>query len=94
MRSASADETEGDMELRDLFRKTVADMFGGEKFVFEEISANDQIPLDAENLEALFGMENNPAMRFVGRSRAIAANHYGQRIKNSFSPLTRGGTNF
>ena len=38
-----------------------------EKFVFEEISANGKIPLDAKNPEDLFGMAKNPAMRFVGR---------------------------
>ena len=45
---------------------------GVEKFVFEEISVNDQIPLDAENPEDLFGMVNNPAMRFVGRGYATS----------------------
>ena len=45
---------------------------GVEKFVFEEISVNNQIPLDAENPEDLFGMENNPAMRFAGRGYATS----------------------
>ena len=45
---------------------------GVEKFVFEEISVNNQIPLDAENPEDLFGMANNPAMRFAGRGYATS----------------------
>ena len=45
---------------------------GVEKFVFEEISVNDQIPLDAENPEDLFGMANNPAMQFAGRGYATS----------------------
>ena len=38
-----------------------------EKFLFEEIAINDAIPLKPENPEQAFGMEANPAMRFVGR---------------------------
>lgn len=38
-----------------------------EKFLFEEIAANDSLPLGADNLDAVFGMEANAAMRFVGR---------------------------
>ena len=45
---------------------------GVEKFVFEEISVNDKLPLDAENPEDLFGMAKNPAMQFVGRGYATS----------------------
>ncbi len=45
---------------------------GVEKFVFEEISVNDQIPLDAENPEDIFGMAKNPAMQFAGRGYATS----------------------
>lgn len=38
-----------------------------EKFLFEEIAINKELPLDAEDPEDIFGMANNPAMRFVGR---------------------------
>ena len=41
--------------------------FAFEKFLFEEIARNDAIPLDAENVHAVFDMEANPATRFVGR---------------------------
>ena len=43
-----------------------------EKFVFEEISVNDRLPLDATNPEDVFGMEKNPAMQFVGRGYATS----------------------
>ena len=43
-----------------------------EKFVFEEISANDKLPLDAKNPEDVFGMAKNPAMRFIGRGYATS----------------------
>ena len=42
---------------------------GVEKFVFEELSVNGNIPLDAQNPEDIFGMEKNPAMQFVGRAQ-------------------------
>ena len=38
-----------------------------ESFLFAEIAANASISLDDKNPEAVFGMANNPAMRFVGR---------------------------
>ena len=38
-----------------------------EGFLFAEIAVNGNISLNAENPEDVFGMENNPAMRFVGR---------------------------
>ena len=38
-----------------------------ERFLFEEIAINKDLPLDAKNPEEIFGMANNPAMRFVGR---------------------------
>lgn len=38
-----------------------------EKFIFEEIAVNKQIDLEETNLEELFGMDGNPAMRFVAR---------------------------
>ena len=41
--------------------------FAFEKFLFEEIARNESIPIDAEDPLAVFGMEANPAMRFVGR---------------------------
>ena len=37
------------------------------KFVFDEIAINPGLSLDAEDPEEVFGMANNPAMRFVGR---------------------------
>ena len=43
-----------------------------EKFVLEEISVNDKLPLDAENPEDIFGMAKNPAMQFVGRGYATS----------------------
>ena len=39
-----------------------------EKFVFEELAVNPGIALDASDPENVFGMANNPAMRFVGRN--------------------------
>ena len=42
------------------------------KFLIEEIAVNENIPLDAENPEDVFGMENNPAMRFVGRNYTMS----------------------
>ncbi len=45
---------------------------GVEKFVLEEISVNDKIPLDEENPEDIFGMAKNPAMQFVGRGYATS----------------------
>ena len=45
-----------------------------EKFLFEEIAANDSLPLGADNLDEVFGMEANPAMRFVGRGYTTAIN--------------------
>jgi hypothetical protein len=38
-----------------------------EKFLFEEIAVNGAIPLASDDPERIFGMEANPAMRFVGR---------------------------
>lgn len=37
-----------------------------ESFLFAEIAINDSIPLDVQKPENVFGMANNPAMRFVG----------------------------
>ena len=42
------------------------------KFLMEEIAVNSKIPLDAENPEDVFGMRNNPAMRFIGRNYTIS----------------------
>ena len=39
-----------------------------ERFLFEEIAVNDRLALDEENPEAVFGMENNRAMCFIGRN--------------------------
>ena len=44
-----------------------------ERFLFAEIAVNDAIPLVAADPEGVFGMEANPAMRFVGRAYARAA---------------------
>ena len=43
-----------------------------EKFVFEEISVNPKLSLDAKNPEDVFGMAKNPAMQFVGRGYATS----------------------
>ena len=45
-----------------------------EKFLFEELAANDKMPLDAEDPEKVFGMEANAAMRFVGRGFTSSIN--------------------
>jgi hypothetical protein len=42
------------------------------KFVFDEIAINSNLSLDAEDPEEVFGMANNPAMRFVGREYTTA----------------------
>ena len=38
-----------------------------EKLLFEEIARNEAIPIDAEDVRAVFDMEANPATRFLGR---------------------------
>ena len=43
-----------------------------EKFVFEEISVNGKLSLDAVNPEDVFGMAKNPAMQFIGRGYATS----------------------
>ena len=45
-------------------------MFGAEKFIFEELAVNEGIALDAQDKEAVFGVERNPASRFVLRGFA------------------------
>ena len=45
-------------------------MYGAEKFIFEELAVNEGIALDAQDKEAVFGMERNPASRFVLRGFA------------------------
>ncbi len=42
------------------------------KFLMDEIAVNSKIPLEAENPEDVFGMKNNPAMRFIGRNYTIS----------------------
>jgi len=42
------------------------------KFLMEEIAVNAKLPLDAKNVEDLFGMAKNPAMRFVGRNYTMS----------------------
>ena len=42
------------------------------KFLMEEIAVNSKIPLEAGNPEDVFGMKNNPAMRFIGRNYTIS----------------------
>lgn len=44
-----------------------------EKFLFEEIAVNKSIPLDANDPERVFGMEANPAMRFVARGYTMSS---------------------
>ena len=76
------DDLAGDREakLRDTPTKRNANFvacsdkakIGVEKFVFEELSVNGNIPLDAQNPEDIFGMEKNPAMQFVGRGYATS----------------------
>ncbi|MBO7535060.1 MAG: hypothetical protein J6T46_13810 [Victivallales bacterium] len=48
--------------------KTAAEGF--EKFVFEEIAVNKSIDLSSENLDDVFGIEKNGAIRFLGRGFA------------------------
>ena len=43
-----------------------------EKFLFEEIAINDELPLEAADPEQVFGMANNPATCFVGRAYVTA----------------------
>ncbi len=45
-------------------------LVGAEKFIFEELAFNESIALDAQDKEAVFGMEKNPATRFLLRSLA------------------------
>ena len=45
-------------------------MYGAEKFIFEELAVNEGIALDARDKEAVFGVERNPASRFVLRGFA------------------------
>ena len=51
-----------------------------EMFLFDEIARNDALPLNADNPEEVFGMEHNPAMRFVGRG-------YTQSFANSLAQI-------
>ncbi len=44
-----------------------------EKFLFEEIAGNGAIPLASDDPNRIFGMEANPATRFVGRGYVRAA---------------------
>ena len=46
-----------------------------ESFLFEEIALNKDIPLDIKNPEKVFGMENNPAMRFIGNGYTTSCAH-------------------
>ena len=39
-----------------------------EKFIFEHLAIDDALPLAADDPEKIFGMENNPVTRFVGRA--------------------------
>ncbi len=49
-----------------LFRSNCAPAF--EKFLFEEIAGNAEIPLESEDPEQIFGMEHNPATALFGRN--------------------------
>ncbi len=42
------------------------------KFLMEEIAVNSKLPLEAKNAEDMFGMANNPAMRFIGRNYTMS----------------------
>ena len=44
-----------------------------ERFIFEEFSVNGALPLEAADPEDVFGMEANPATRFVGRGYITSA---------------------
>ena len=44
-----------------------------EKFLFEEIAINNALPLLPDDPEEVFGMEANPATRFVGRGYSTSA---------------------
>ena len=72
-----------------------------ENFLFAEIAANASISLDDMNPEAVFGMANNPAMRFVGRGYTTScANSLAQipqekrdliyAVFDAFDPLPEG----
>ncbi len=43
-----------------------------ERFLFQEIALNPELPLEAQNPEDVFGMEHNPATRYVGRGYTSA----------------------
>ncbi len=49
-----------------LFHSNCAPAF--EKFLFEEIAGNAEIPLESEDPEQIFGMEHNPATALFGRN--------------------------
>ena len=46
---------------------------GVEKFLFEQIAIDPSLRLDEQDPETIFGMENNKAMRFVGRGYTTSA---------------------
>ena len=48
-------------------RLNAQDKRGIEKFVFEELAYNSSVNLAEPDSEKVFGMENNAAMRFIGR---------------------------
>ena len=50
------------------------------QFLLEEVARNGKIPLDAQRPENVFGMANNPAMRFIGRG-------YTQSFANSLAGI-------
>ena len=50
------------------------------QFLLEEVARNGKIPLDAQRPENVFGMANNPAMRFIGRG-------YTQSFANSLEGI-------
>ena len=70
-----------------------------EKFLFEEIAINKDIPLNPAQPEGAFGMDSNPAMRFVGRGYTKSATntlaqipperrHLLYKILDALSPLS------
>ena len=57
-----------------------------ERFVFEEISVNWDLPIDAENPDDVFGMAKNPATSFIGSIPSHSLAHAVSRLP----PAMRG----
>ncbi|MBQ6010892.1 MAG: hypothetical protein IJL17_20350 [Kiritimatiellae bacterium] len=53
--------------------------FAYEKFIFEDLATNPQLPIDVDDPAEVFAMENNPIVRFVARGLvASCANTFAQ----------------